>query len=109
MAVLLQQLDAAGAFDQPEPEDEYLYLWPESVDAWAHWRALQTQWRTGMGGATGLCYAGVRAYLDECGLAPGDERRELFDCIRACEQACLEAWADQRDQQPAPPPAPLNR
>ena len=111
MGGLLQQLAAAGAFNQPQTDEEpeCIYLWPESVDAWEHWRALQTQWRAGMAGATGLDYAGVRAYLDECGVEPGPERRELFECIRACEHACLEVWAELRDKQPPPAPPPRNR
>ncbi|KQR55632.1 hypothetical protein ASF94_04300 [Acidovorax sp. Leaf160] len=49
-----------------------------------------------MAGTTGLDYAGVRAYLDEQCIEPGDERRELFDCIRAAEAASLEAWEERR-------------
>lgn len=48
-----------------------------------------------MAGATGLDYAGVRAYLDEQGLA-AHERREVFAGIQACERATLSAWAEQK-------------
>lgn len=58
---------------------------------------MQTQWRVGHAGATGLDYAGVRAYLDEADLAP-DERRSVFAGIRACEIATLEVWADERER-----------
>lgn len=47
-----------------------------------------------MGGATGLDYAGVRAYLDEQGLQ-GEERRDIFDGIRAAESATREAWREK--------------
>lgn len=57
---------------------------------------MQTQWRTGMAGATGLDYAGVAAYLDEQRLRRPRQRREIFDGIRACEAATLQAWAEQR-------------
>lgn len=61
---------------------------------------MQTQWRVGMAGATGLDYAGVRALFDEEGLA-GDERREVFAGIRAAEAAALEVWAEQRERDEA--------
>lgn len=98
MGALLAQLDGAGAFDAPAQDDsaacDTVYLWPECVPAWRHWQQLQTQWRIGMGGATGLDYAGVRAYLDEQDIAPGAQRRDIFSCIQACEAAALQAWAD---------------
>lgn len=55
-----------------------------------------------MAGVTGLDYAGVRAYLDECGIEPGEDRRELFACLRACERAVLEVLEERSSkQQPA--------
>lgn len=76
------------------------YLWPCNVAAWQHWQGVQTQWRVGgMGGATGLDYAGVRAYLDECGLG-GDDRQAAWRGICACESATLVAWGEQRANQP---------
>jgi hypothetical protein len=80
-----------------------VYLWPDNVRTWRLWLAVQTQWRVGMSGVTGLDYAGVRAYLDEEEVV-GDERRESFVGIRAAESATLAAWAERRkreDQQRA--------
>lgn len=48
----------------------------------------------GMGGLTGLDYAGVRAHLDEEGYA-GEERKEIYAGIRAAERAVLEVRAEQ--------------
>ncbi len=73
---------------------EVVYLWPDNLRAWGCWQDVQTQWRVGMGGATGLDYAGVRAYLEEAEL--GEERRDVFAGIRACERATLEVWAENR-------------
>ena len=85
--------DAAGG-------DELAYLWPQCVGIWSHWVAIQTQWRVGgMGGATGLDYAGVRAYLDEVGVV-AEERQELFSCIRAAERGSLEGWAEREKNKP---------
>lgn len=98
-----------GLLDQPDGE-RVAYLWPDNVAAWNCWHGVQTQWRVGMGGATGLDYAGVRAFLDEQQLA-GDERREVFAGIQACERATLDVWAEQRERQEqqepkGPPPVP---
>lgn len=72
------------------------YLWPCNVPAWQAWQGVQTQWRVGMAGATGLDYAGVCAYLAELGLAPGSpERRDTFAGIQAAEAATLDVWAQR--------------
>ena len=99
-------LGGGGGSDQ---QDTILYLWPENVDAWRWWTSVQTQWRVGMGGATGLDYAGVRAYLELQDLQP-EQLRDVFEGVRAAEAATLEVWAEQRRQedqqrQQLPPPA----
>lgn len=73
--------------------DVVAYLWPCSVPAWEGWLAVQTQWRVADGRRTGLSRAGVRAHLDELGLA-GPERTTIYQAICAAEQASLDAWAD---------------
>lgn len=78
-------------------DDEPFCLWTENVPAWNAWLAVQTQWRVGMAGATGLDYQGVRAALDEMGLDP-EQRRSIFCSLQACERAALEAWDEQREQ-----------
>mgnify|MGYP000216858405 CR=1 FL=1 len=85
---------------EPEPA-EVAYLWPCNVAAWAVWCDLQSQWRHGMAGPTGLDYAGVRAHLDEMGLAPGQERSAIYAGIRAAERATLEARAELAEQEQA--------
>lgn len=82
--------------DPPDPAAQRTeYLWPCNLAAWQHWQGVQTQWRTaGMGGATGLDYAAVRAYLDEHTLA-GQERQDIFTGICAAERATLQAWAEK--------------
>lgn len=73
---------------------EPVFLWPENLLAWQCWMAVQTQWRVGMGGPTGLDYAGVRAFLDLAGLRKKD-RLEVFAGLAAMERATLEVWAER--------------
>lgn len=88
---------------QPSAPQHTEYLWPECVPIWHAWQAVQTQWRTGVAGATGLCYAGVRAWLAECGPEDKTERREWWACLQAAERATLEVWAQQAKDRQANP------
>lgn len=84
------------------------YLWPDNVAAWSAWQTVQTQWRVGMGGATGLDYTGVQACLRLQGHR-GQALRELFAGVQACERATLEVWAEAREREqnePQGPPVP---
>lgn len=107
LAVLSQSNGQASDPGEPAP-DRVEYLWPDCVEFWEIWMHVQTQWRTGANGATGLDYAGVRVWLDEAEAMPrgdgagndsSDERRELWHCIRACEIATLGAWAERRERE----------
>ncbi len=80
-----------------QPVDDIAYLWPDNQRAWDCWLALQTQWRIGHQGATGLDYAGVRAWLLDQ-VADDTARRDIWRAVQACEGACLEVWAEQRQQ-----------
>lgn len=77
------------------PNEELAYLWPDNVDTWRHWCSLQTQWRYGTDGRTGLDYAAVCAYLALHEPA-AERRREHLAGIQAAEWASLEVWAEQR-------------
>lgn len=87
---------SAGAAAPPQDA----YLWPCNVATWDAWCAVQTQWRHGMGGPTGLDYAAVLAYLHAHLGAPhegagGSSMHEVFAGIRAAERATLTAWAEK--------------
>ncbi len=82
-----------------QPDERIEYLWPCNVQAWAAWTGVQTQWRTGMGGATGLDYAGVRAYIELH--LPRRRWAEVFDGVCACERATLDVWAERREREEA--------
>lgn len=55
---------------------------------------VQTQWRAGLAGATGLDYAGVQADLRLT--LGGQQMRAIWPGIKACERAVLEVWAEDR-------------
>lgn len=88
--------DALAAFglrlDAPAPQLEPFHLWPEHVPALVLWTAVQTQWRHGFDGPTGLDYAGVRVVMRHQ-RAP----RERFDELQIMERAALAEWASQRE------------
>lgn len=96
-----QDLDAALAAFGLElhgaaaARDEVFHLWPEHVPALGLWGAVQTQWRQGFGGPTGLDYAGVRASPAFCSL-PRRRRERVFGELCIMERATLAEWAEQR-------------
>ncbi len=59
------------------------------------WLAVQTQWRVGMSGPTGLDYAGVEAALR---LSAVGDPAEVFAGLRVCEAAALDAWRERRER-----------
>lgn len=88
----------ASADDSASGDLEAWYLWPECVAAWRAWIGVQTQWRSDMAGNIGLDYAGVRADLrDGLGLR-GRRLARMWACIKACEAATLEVWAERRKE-----------
>ena len=82
--------------DQPTPDDraEVAYLWPCNVATWQAWCAVQTQWRVGMGGATGLDYAALYPLLDRHAETT-DEWDALFADVQTCERAALAAMTSK--------------
>lgn len=79
-----------------DEQAEVAYLWPCNVGTWAHWHAVQTQWRIGVGGATGLDYAGVCAYLGSA-VKKRKQRDRVFEGIRAAESGTLLAWGEKAE------------
>jgi hypothetical protein len=71
-------------------------LLPEAEPVIDLYAAVQTQWRVGMAGATGLDYAGVEAAARLRG-TPMDP--ETFSGLQVCEHAALTAMAERRDKE----------
>lgn len=74
---------------------EEIDLWPCNLPAWQCWQNLQTQWRVGMAGRTGLDYAAVLAYLRAVHGLRGPELLEVFGGLQGCEMAILELQAER--------------
>lgn len=85
-----EALAACGLYpEEPLEVDEEFALWPECLPVFNFWNAVQTQWRVGMNGATGLDYQGVEACMSMRAI-PKKERPELFALVQAMERAALD-------------------
>lgn len=94
---MLQQLAALVPDDRMEEEAQVFYLWPEHVPAYELFERLQSQWRIGMQGCTGLDYGGVIAWLRET-VPKRTRRAELLDELQIMEYAALGYWAERRKE-----------
>lgn len=72
-------------------------VWPENWVALELFAALQTQWRIGMGGPTGLDYAALPAVMDLQHIA-APERPEVFESLRVMEAEALRVFAERQKQ-----------
>lgn len=75
-------------------EEEEVEVWPQNWRAVKLFIAVSTQWRVGMGGATGLDYAAVAAAMDMQGIKK-KARNRLFADVRIMEAAVLEMWSEK--------------
>lgn len=81
--------------DFPQAPDE-IEIWPENWDAAHAFARLSTQWRSSMGGPTGLDYASVINYLGER-FRSRKKRNELFDQIQIMEVEALDVMRESAD------------
>lgn len=86
------------ADDAPAPALDVCYLWPCNVPVWRLWQLVQTQWRVGMAGRTGLDYVAVLAFMREVLGMDRTARAESLVALQAMEFAALEVWAEMRDR-----------
>ncbi len=113
----LKELEAQGITPQPsatgasiavisqsEPPECFFprpnqppYLWSCNVIAMHVFMAMQTQWRVGMAGATGLDYGVLPAVMDMM-CVDMQERRRVFSKVRVVEAEFLAAWAKRREE-----------
>lgn len=86
--------DAFGAAIAKELAAQVVEVWPENWPAFQLFQDVSTQWRVGMGGATGLDYLALYPLIDRQ-TSTTDEWRELFDDVRALEVWALEAMQEK--------------
>ena len=72
-------------------------IWPENVRAHNLFQTLHTQWRVGMGGATGLDFLVAYRRMDRMGLSP-DEYDQLDGDLQVMEAAALQAMHEQMEE-----------
>lgn len=80
----------------PKPaEPEAVEVFPENWMPMQVFFGMQTQWRVGMNGATGLDYAALPVVENRLGVKKKD-RAEVFEALQVLEGEMLAAWAEQR-------------
>lgn len=82
-------------------QDRVFHLWPEHRRVLDLWFSVQTQWRVGMAGPTGLDYQGVEACIRMSRIAPPRRVPTLLAELQIMERAALAAWAEMRNDKPA--------
>lgn len=89
---------AAKRFQTQQIAANEIGVWPENWEVVNFFiEFCQTQWRTGMGGPTGLDYTSVLACLH--GLRLGRDRVDaMFADVRVMERGALQAMADARKE-----------
>lgn len=95
------ELDAAWAafgVQREAPQDRDVlafHLLPECVPVFQLWQQLQTQWRIGFAGPTGMDYGAVEAYLR---MSHNPLRRDptTIGYLRGMESAALKVFAEKR-------------
>jgi hypothetical protein len=79
--------------------DDVVEVLPDNWPAFVVMEAMGTQWRTGMGGATGLDYAVVPAVMSLVGI-PKKTTNQVFQDLRIMEAEALAVMAEARDTSP---------
>lgn len=79
--------------ERSTPDDPALYLHPDNWPVWCLWRDLETQWRIGHSGATGLDYPSVLAVIAQ--RFKPRQRKTVFYLVQAMEEVTLHEWREQ--------------
>lgn len=87
-----EEMDAFGF--TAEDFDEEIGVWPDCWESFECFAAMQTQWRTGMGGSTGLDYVALEPVMRLRGIHRS-ERKNTFEDIRVMEAAALKVMRDR--------------
>lgn len=88
-----QELAVAG-LTAADLEGDAIEVWPDNERAYFLFCQMQTQWRVGMGGATGLDYGVMFHKMDRMGLELSDYE-ELEADVRIMEYSALETMSNK--------------
>lgn len=69
-------------------------VWPDNLPAVNVLVAMNTQWRTGYGGATGLDYNVLPSVFSLVGIPRGDWP-DTFECVRVLESEALKVMSEK--------------
>ena len=83
----------AGGYEPEDYDDDDTEVWPENWPAFQIFASLQTQWRVGVSGRTGLDYPALYPLLDRQA-KDAAEWDALFDDVQAMEIAALNQMSD---------------
>lgn len=72
-----------------------LAIWPENATAFRVFAAMETQWRHGPSGRTGLEYSALPAVMRLVGVGDTDEQA-VFATVREMEAEALAIFAERR-------------
>ena len=79
----------SGGYEPGDFEDEDFDVWPENWPTYELFLDMDTQWRVGLSGPTGLDYNVLLRLMDGLHLSDEDHQA-LFDDVRVMEHAALE-------------------
>lgn len=79
-------------------EEQQTNVYPENTLPLQAFIALQTQWRSGMGGREGLIYGEAYKWMDEHGIRKQKKRQDLMWAVQVMEFEALRVWAEARKQ-----------
>ncbi len=93
-AELGQEADNLKALGLSDDDlDIEIELWPDNALPMQVFMAMQTQWRIGMGGATGLDYSALPVVEDRLNV-PKKRRAECFKGLQIIEREVLRVWSE---------------
>lgn len=91
-------LSAFGLVAEGVQEPELVPVWPENQEPFEVFTAMQTQWRVGPGGATGLDYAALPAVMVMMGVKR-KRRADVMGAMQVIEREVLRLWAERRERE----------
>jgi len=96
---LLARMGATPEMIEKMRESAQVEVWTCNRDIVRVFGELQSQWRVGNGGATGLDYTAIPPTLDLLGITRAKDRQRIFAGIRVMEAAVLGLWSERREME----------